>query len=32
MKKTDRPLTDEERALVEENEKLVPFIANKNTG
>lgn len=29
MKKTDRPLTDEERALVEENEKLVPFIANK---
>ena len=29
MKKIDRPLTDEERALVEENEKLVPFIANK---
>lgn len=29
MKKIDRPLTDEERALVEENKKLVPFIANK---
>ena len=29
MKKIDRPLTDEERALVEANEKLVPFIANK---
>ena len=29
MKKIDRPLTPEERALVEENEKLVPFIANK---
>lgn len=29
MKKIERPLTEEQRALVEANEKLVPFVANK---